>query len=182
MNNKGYFQVQALLGFVLTCLLFLQGCASNPTTRHHRPRLSISQIMEAGRAEVTLAQDGEGGLRMELISRAMAQLDTPYNLGGTQPEKGFDCSGLVQYTYTQSGIPVPRTAANQYNGARQKPPEELLPGDLVFFRMNRQVDHVGIYLGAGEFIHAPRTGSLVRMESIYSPYWSKHFQGVGSYL
>jgi cell wall-associated NlpC family hydrolase len=180
MNRKSSTPLLVLIGFALASLL-LSGCASNPSPSKPA-RLSVSQVMEASRAEVTMAQDADSDLRMALIGQALAQLNTPYNLGGSHPNKGFDCSGLVQYTYGTRGISVPRTAANQYGGARQKKPEELLPGDLVFFRINRQVDHVGIYLGAGEFIHAPRTGSLVRMESIHNPYWRKHLQGIGSYL
>ena len=95
----------------------------------------------------------------ELVMHALSSLGTPYRLGGTSAKEGFDCSGLVLSTYKISR-------------------KELKPGDLVFFNtMRRKYSHVGIYMGEGKFIHAPRTGAFVRIESMNVPYWQKRFNG-----
>lgn len=121
--------------------------------------------------------------RLQVVGLALAQLGTPYSWGGNTPERGFDCSGLVQYTYNNAGVPVPRTAIEQRTQASSKNIVNLLPGDLLFFQLDdREREHVAIYLGAGEFIHAPSTGSSVRLESIRSSYWQERFHGAGTYL
>ena len=120
--------------------------------------------------------------RIEVIGTALAQIGTPYAWGGAKPETGFDCSGLVKYTLNLVGIETPRTAAEQFTRAQHKSVDELLPGDLLFFHINPRTEHVAIYLGAGEFIHAPSSGSNVRLESLHQRYWLKRFSGVGSYL
>ncbi len=122
------------------------------------------------------------GKRLHVVGIALAQLGTPYVYGGTTPGKGFDCSGLVQYSHNDAGIHVPRTAAEQFSHANKKPVDQLLPGDLIFFKTEKNSDHVGIYLGNGEFIHAPSTGKNVKLSSIHRPYWQRRFLGVGSYL
>ena len=86
---------------------------------------------------------------------------TPYRFGGSN-QAGFDCSGLAVYAYERVGIAIPRTAVEQERAAQPVPMRDLLPGDLLFFRVHsRRVDHVGIYVGGGRFIHAPRSGALV---------------------
>lgn len=86
---------------------------------------------------------------------------TPYRFGGSD-DRGFDCSGLAVYAYERAGITIPRTAAEQERSATPVPLPALRPGDLLFFRIrSRHVDHVGIYVGDGRFIHAPRPGALV---------------------
>ena len=119
--------------------------------------------------------------RLEVVGVALAQLGTPYVYGGATPQKGFDCSGLVQYSHNNAGIWVPRTAAEQFSHSARKDVAALLPGDLLFFRTPKS-NHVGIYLGGGEFIHAPSRGKNVRLSSIHRPYWRRYFTGAGSYL
>lgn len=121
--------------------------------------------------------------RLQVVGLALAQLGTPYSWGGSTPERGFDCSGLVQYTYNNAGIAVPRTASEQFSLANRKSVGSLLPGDLLFFHLDdNNAEHVAIYLGSGEFIHAPSNGNNVRLENIYSPYWKQRLYGVGTYL
>lgn len=97
---------------------------------------------------------------------ALAQVGTPYRWGGTGTG-GFDCSGLVQYSYAAAGLAVPRTAQQQYDATRRLPAgADLQPGDLLFFGTGpRAVDHVGIALGDGRMVDAPHTGALVRAEA-----------------
>ncbi|RRD58424.1 NlpC/P60 family protein [Comamonadaceae bacterium OH2545_COT-014] len=115
----------------------------------------------------------------DLVLTAMGFLDRPYRLGGMSAETGFDCSGFVHAMYHQSiGLKLPRRAAEQAAATRKIDKAELRPGDLVFFNtMRRPHSHVGIYVGEGKFIHAPRTGARVRVESMNVSYWQKRFDG-----
>jgi cell wall-associated NlpC family hydrolase len=99
------------------------------------------------------------------VSLAFKYLGVPYKWAGATPASGFDCSGLVQYVYAQLGILLPHNAAAQFNSpnAVSVPRDQLQPGDLVFFD---GLDHVGIYIGGGDFIDAPHTGSFVRIDSL----------------
>lgn len=104
-------------------------------------------------------------------------LGQPYRYGGDGPG-GFDCSGLVRYAWNKAGIRLPRTTRDQYRASRAIRPEELRPGDLLFFRLaGAGVSHVGIYEGGGRFLHAPSTGKRVTRAQLDNPYWKKHFVG-----
>lgn len=114
-----------------------------------------------------------------LVMTAMGFLGVPYKRGGTQASEGFDCSGFVRSMYEQSiGLVLPRRAEEQARATATISKDELRPGDLVFFNtMRRAFSHVGIYVGDGKFIHAPRTGSRVRVEDMRAAYWTKRFNG-----
>lgn len=115
----------------------------------------------------------------DLVINAMALLGVPYKWGGNSTETGFDCSGFVVSVYQQSiGLLLPRKAEQQAAATQQIDQTDLQPGDLVFFNtMRRAFSHVGIYVGNGKFIHAPRAGSEVRLESMGSSYWLQRFDG-----
>ena len=115
------------------------------------------------------------GERAALLARQLA--GTPYRYGGSEPKDGFDCSGLVWYVYRSLGIEVPRSAAEQQRVATPVAYDNLIPGDLVFF--HTPSDHVGIYLGHGEFIHAPSSGRGVTSARLDSPYFLLDFAGAG---
>jgi len=119
--------------------------------------------------------------RKAVLSTAVAQLGQPYRYGGSAPGQGFDCSGLVQYAHAQAARPVPRTSSEQYRRAQAKGADELTPGDLVFFRTPSTPSHVGIYLGKGQFLHAPYTGEAVRTENLLQGYWRDRFIGAGHF-
>ena len=111
--------------------------------------------------------------------RAISQLGKPYVWGGADLE-GFDCSGLVRFIYDQVGIPVPRTAAEQFSAAKPIELAGLKPGDLLFFRTHGQrISHVAIYTGEGRFIHAPRTGSPVEFRMLDDEYYRTRLAGAG---
>ena len=110
---------------------------------------------------------------------AESRIGTSYRYGGSGPD-AFDCSGLVAYAYQQAGVPLPRTAAQQYALARPVPRTELRPGDLVFFRWSgREVSHVGIYAGDGKFVHAPQTGGQVRTANLDDEWYRERYAGAG---
>lgn len=102
-----------------------------------------------------------------------------YHYGGASPQTGFDCSGLVAHVYERAwGVALPRSTEGQRHAGRAVKRSQLLPGDLVFYNTrNRPFSHVGIYLGEGNFVHAPRPGQRVRIERIDKPYWRARFDG-----
>ena len=112
-----------------------------------------------------------GGTHAAAVAIAKKYLGVEYVWGGTTPS-GFDCSGLVQYVYAQVGVTLPRTSREQFHSGTYIPPDRLDllgPGDLVFFGYNGdadQIHHVGMYVGGGNFINAPQTGSVVRIDSL----------------
>ena len=112
-----------------------------------------------------------------MLQKALALLGTPYRWGGTSPEKGFDCSGLVSYVFRNSlGIELPRVSRDQaQTGELIHDKSKLTAGDLVFFGRRGRVDHVGIYVGEGRFVHAPRTGKDVMVSDLDSGYWSHKY-------
>jgi cell wall-associated NlpC family hydrolase len=114
-----------------------------------------------------------------LVTSAMGLLGVPYRRGGNSAETGFDCSGLVRSLYNQTlGHVLPRRAEEQAAATEKIDQAELKPGDLVFFNtMRRAFSHVGIYIGDGKFIHAPRTGASVRIEDMNGSYWQRRFNG-----
>lgn len=117
----------------------------------------------------------------ELVIAALNFLEIPYRWGGNHADEGFDCSGFTRFVFATSlGLVLPRRAEEQARASALQPVrrDALRPGDLVFFNtMRRAFSHVGIYIGDGRFIHAPRTGAEVRIEQIGSRYWSQRFNG-----
>lgn len=111
-----------------------------------------------------------------VLQRAFTLLGTPYRYGGSSPEAGFDCSGLVGYVFRTIGIDLPRVSrAMAGEGAKVANRDALAEGDLVFFGKRGRIDHVGIYIGEGQFLHAPRTGRDVTVSSLTSGYWSQKY-------
>jgi cell wall-associated NlpC family hydrolase len=115
----------------------------------------------------------------ELVVRAMGFLGVPYVRGGNSFETGLDCSGFVRAIYQQSiGLVLPRRAEQQAAATQNIDKRDLQPGDLVFFNtMRRAFSHVGIYIGEGRFIHSPKPGAQVRVESMSVAYWNRRFDG-----
>jgi murein DD-endopeptidase len=106
---------------------------------------------------------------------AAKMLGRPYHFGGASPSTGFDCSGLVQYSYRQAGARVPHNTDQQRSASRPVRMTELRRGDLLFFdQEGKKNSHVGIYVGDGKFVHAPSSGKHVRSDRVDSPYWKKH--------
>jgi cell wall-associated NlpC family hydrolase len=132
-------------------------------------------------AAVPANLDGPGGsdVKGDVVAAALALEGVPYKGGGTSPERGFDCSGLVRYVYGLRGIELPHSAAAMARTLAKVSPSRMRPGDLVFFRTtNRTYSHVGIYIGDGRFVHASSSRSGVVMVSDMSEwYWKKRFLG-----
>ncbi len=118
-------------------------------------------------------------LRLAAALQARHAVGVPYHYGGASPKTGFDCSGLVAHVYERAwGLALPRSTEGQRHAGHAVKRSHLLPGDLVFYNTrHRPFSHVGIYLGNGDFVHAPRPGQRVRIEHIDNPYWRARFSG-----
>ena len=134
--------------------LALGGCASAPTA-------------SSGSTRPSAAGDDAAGHALKMVGK-------PYRYGGASPG-GFDCSGLVQYSFRQAGVSLPHNTAQQRSAARPVKVAELRRGDLLFFNQEgKKYGHVAIYVGGGKFVHAPSSGKSVRSDSLDSAYWKKH--------
>lgn len=115
----------------------------------------------------------------DLVKEAMTMIGIRYKYGGTAPESGLDCSGLVRYVFKEArGTELPRTSQEISRLGEKVDTKDLQPGDLVFYNtLRRSFSHVGIYLGDNKFIHSPAPGGEVRIESMDVGYWKKRFNG-----
>jgi len=103
---------------------------------------------------------------------ALQQVGVPYRYGGATPN-GFDCSGLVQYSYSRVGKSVPRTTKALWKNAQPVSRDQMRAGDLLFFNIAGKMSHVGMYIGDDRFVHAPSTGKVVSVASLRSDYYRK---------
>ncbi len=159
VNRKSTVLPIGLLFFLMV------GCASSPERRAEPVYAPRAAPLEQRTGDVA---ERAAGYAAQLVGK-------PYRYGGTSPTTGFDCSGLVQYTYARAGRKLPRSTDDQRVAAQRIKLSELQPGDLVFFdQEGKKNSHVGIYIGNGEFVHAPSSGKRVRRDRLDMPYWSRH--------
>jgi hypothetical protein len=118
--------------------------------------------------------------REEISIQAMSLVGIPYRWGGNTPDSGFDCSGLVRYVVARAAdVDLPRTTADISRRGEPIEPDEIAPGDLIFFNTTgRPHSHVGIYVGKLRFVNAPSTGGTVRLDYLTNSYWAKRFDGI----
>ncbi|NLB13102.1 MAG: C40 family peptidase [Gammaproteobacteria bacterium] len=152
------------LFFALLLSLSLSGCGGK-NTKPQTPPAASGTYYANGPAHAN-----------DVLFNAISLVGTPYRYGGNTPAGGFDCSGLVGYVFREAAwLALPR---NSQAIAEVKAPKverkRLLPGDLVFFG-RRAVNHIGIYVGEGRFVHAPSSGGTVRMDHLDGHYWRDHY-------
>jgi cell wall-associated NlpC family hydrolase len=175
---------------VLLLLWHLSGCSAVPP---EAPIASMSppaaenvqdSTDPAGRSELPeepagLSAMGSTGERVLEIARQF--VGVPYRKGGASPT-GFDCSGLVFFSYLQAGFTVPRTSASQHQAAHAVPFDALRPGDLLFFQVkSKRVSHVGIFVEENLFLHAASPGKGVIFSRLDEPFWKKRLVGAGRF-
>ena len=129
-------------------------------------------------------QYGTDYLRASLVRTAHDFIGVPYLWGGASAETGFDCSGLTMTVYQLNGLDLPRHSRTQYDAGDTIDRNDLEKGDLVFFatRGSGKVSHVGIYIGDGQFIHAPSRGKTIRIESLSTEYFARNYVGAKKYF
>lgn len=139
------------------------------------PSAPLAQPRVSSAPDQTVARDAVA----EAVFHALATAGIEYQRGGSSRATGFDCSGLVVHVYREAfGIVLPRSTRAQSEATRPVALDDLQPGDLLFYNtQSKPYSHVGIFLGEGRFIHAPKPGSAVRMENLHAGYWSKRFDG-----
>lgn len=151
--------------------LFASGGISGCSTVPLEPEMQLAPTY--GSSQASPKQYSES-----VLVTASNMLGSPYRYGGSTP-RGFDCSGLVYYSFGKAGIKVPRTTREQFRRSRAVALADMQAGDLVFFRLtSRKVSHVGIYAGYGRFIHAPSKGKRVSYADLSDPYWKNVLVGV----
>jgi cell wall-associated NlpC family hydrolase len=160
----------AKLGLVVFVALVASACASGGVV----PRPGLPGATSTSRREST---EATAALGHQVVAAALDLRGVPYRNGGTDA-RGFDCSGLVAYVFRQYGLSVPRQTSAQFAAGRKIDKDEIRPGDLVFFStIAPGASHVGIAVDDDEFVHAPSSGGVVRVERLTLPYWQKRFVG-----
>src|SRR4249919_136738 len=146
----------------LVALLLLGACATSV----------VQRAPESATAQPAVVANPVAG---RAADNALSMLGKPYRHSGSTPA-GFDCSGLVQYSYARAGVKLPRETQAQRQEGHLVHASELRRGDLVFFdQEGKKSSHVGIYVGQGRFVHAPSTGGRVRTDGLDAAYWRTHF-------
>lgn len=172
--EDGWYQIKFvdLIGYVHPDYLSVDGLVFTYLETQEDGSTTVSYTTE----EVTqVAPTTIGG---QIVEYAYKYLGTPYVYGGETPEEGFDCSGFVQYVYSQFGYKLNRTSEDQYENGTYVPYDELQVGDLVFFsRSGKVIGHVGIYVGDGYFIHATSPGDVVRVTALSTDYYTTRYVG-----
>lgn len=150
-------------------LLMLAGCSSKP--RKASPAASPRKAAAPGALALPAAQ------REPLLARTLLVINTPYTYGGNTPEGGFDCSGLIQYAVRGiTSKPLPRTTAQWAQASSPVRGRGLARGDFVFFNtLGGRYSHMGIFVGNGQFVHAPSSGGTVQRVRMDNPYFAKRF-------
>lgn len=177
-NNEAHHR---LMKTILTATLLSLALAAPPlhANEFYQPaRLGLTDTEQQNEPEQETDISHERATEA-LIDHGMGYLGIRYRRGGTSPETGLDCSGLVQNVFRHSlGLQLPRTAADMARLGEKVNKNELLPGDLVFFKTSRRAfSHVGIYVGEGRFLHSPSSGGVVRVESMGKKYWQTRYNG-----
>ena len=153
-------------------------CASGQGTPRPQPFPGARTPAASSPGPTTGASSDAARTQPALIATALEQRGRPYRNGGSEPSRGFDCSGLVQWVFARHGTRLPREVSQQWDEGRRIDADEVQPGDLVFFAtVGRVASHVGIALGGGEFVHAPSSRGVVRVEGYTSGYWATRWVG-----
>ncbi len=169
---------------ILTAALipFLASCGFS--TGKHRPTAKThASARKVQLVRISNIDHTQGS--QELMLHSMGLIGTPYKWGGSTTSTGFDCSGMIQFVYKNAlGVSLPRTTRDMAAASRKIPDSRLKAGDLVFFNTGgaNKYSHVGLYIGNGEFIHAPSSGKTIKTEKLSSPFYAKNYLGAHTFF
>jgi len=136
---------------------------------------SLALLVSACSSSPPMSSGTSSGSGVRAAFYATKLVGARYHYGGNSPSRGFDCSGLVQYSYRLAGVRIPRSTRTQFRNSHSIRLSELHKGDLLFFnQQGKRFSHVGIYIGNDKFVHAPSSGKRVRVSTIDNPYWRRH--------
>jgi cell wall-associated NlpC family hydrolase len=167
-------RLYALAG-ALAIGLLTTGCASTGAVPRVFPAPNGSPAPAS--AAASAARVARGFDAYAIVGDALGLRGAPYRNGGADPN-GFDCSGFTQYVFGQHGIGLPRAVKEQFHEGKPVKASELSPGDLVFFTTTEPgASHVAIAIGGDEFVHAPSSAGVVRVEHLGAQYWAQRFIG-----
>lgn len=139
--------------------------------------ITLALALAAGGCASTARHSDADAIAARAAQNGLAMLGKPYRYGGNSPA-GFDCSGLVYYSYAQAGVKLPRSAEGLWDSSRSVSRRDLRAGDLLFFtQAGKRSSHVGLYVGNERFVHAPSSGKSVTTATMSDPYWLRHFEG-----
>jgi murein DD-endopeptidase len=160
-----------LLSFIALAVVMIAmgGCSSEP------PRRAAPAGDSSARQARSVPSSEGDAVGTKAAKNALAMRGKPYRYGGYTPQ-GFDCSGLVHYSYSRAGADLPRNTNGLWARSRAISRSEIRPGDLLFFHQEgKSNSHVGLYVGDNRFVHAPSSGKQVSTASLADPYWREHF-------
>ncbi len=143
----------------IAALAAAQGVSANAADNE----VALGGSVDASTSAAIQLPPTDGSIGAQAVSISMQYLGVPYVWGGASPS-GFDCSGLTQYVYAQVGVSLTHYTGSQWNEGVRVPYDQLIPGDLVFFRAD--LGHMGMYIGGGQYINAPQTGDVVKISSL----------------
>lgn len=163
---------------------FILASCGTTSGKHRKPesgaRYPAQQIQPVRISHIDRTQGSQ-----ELMLHSLGLIGTPYKWGGSTTATGFDCSGMIQFVYKNAlNINLPRTARDMAAASRKIPDSRLKAGDLVFFNTGgaHRYSHVGLYIGNGEFIHAPSSGKTIKTEKLSTPFYAKNYLGAHTFF
>ena len=165
--------------FLAAAVAVLASCGTTPRKPAHRP-ITAHKVQPVRISNIDHTEGSQ-----ELMLHSMGLIGTPYRWGGNKTEMGFDCSGMIQFVYKNAlGVSLPRTARDMAAASRKIPDGKLKAGDLVCFSTGgaHKYSHVGLYIGNGEFIHAPSSGKTVQTEKLSKPFYAKNYLGAHTFF
>ena len=164
MITQAAFKIP-IFALTITMLSLLSACSSQSIGPAPRPNSEMSRVPVQSLGERAAAI-------------ALLQVGVPYRYGGTTTS-GFDCSGLVQFSYRHAGKNLPRTTGQLWSSTASIGRDDIQAGDLLFFSIDGKMSHVGMYVGKQQFVHAPSSGRTVTVAKLTSPYYASAFVRAG---
>jgi lipoprotein Spr len=183
ITYKSFFIFILLIALLSSCSSHIRFASQKPSTPVSKKNTTQSKSVSKSDSQVHIGHldlpkgKNDNAIGNLIVSEAFSWLGTPYRYGGDD-RSGIDCSGLVAQVYSAIGINVPRTSRTQYENSERVKTDNLQQGDLIFFSNGAIVNHVGIYIGNGEMIHASSSRGVIK-QAVADEYYTRRFAGVG---